>query len=140
MRIASFYPVLMVKDVAATAAFWEQQFDFTAAFASDWYVHLQSCHNPAVNIAIMAGDHQTIPTQGRGEARGVLINFEVADVDALYGRAVAAGLPILQPLRNEDFGQRHFITCDPNGVLVDVITPIAPSAEYAALYTGSSAP
>lgn len=139
MRITSFYPVLMVKDVAGTAAFWQQQFDFTAVYSSDWYVHLQSCHDPAVNIAIMAGDHQTIPAQARGEARGVLINFEVADVDAFYARVVAAGLPILQPLRAEDFGQRHFITSDPNGVLIDIITPIAPSAEYAALYAESSA-
>ncbi|WP_261376298.1 hypothetical protein [Isoptericola variabilis] len=39
-------------------------------------------------------------------------------------------------LRDEDFGQRHFIVAAPDGVLVDVITPVAPSAEYAAGYVG----
>lgn len=34
-------------------------------------------------------------------------------------------------LRDEAFGKRHFITTDPNGVPVDVITPIPPSADYA---------
>jgi hypothetical protein len=33
-------------------------------------------------------------------------------------------------LRSEDFGQRHFLTADPNDVLIDVIQPISPSNEY----------
>ena len=52
----------------------------------------------------------------------------------------AAGLPILLAIRDEDFGQRHFITADPNGVLIDVIKPIPPSADYAALYDTSVLP
>jgi hypothetical protein len=44
------------------------------------------------------------------------------------------------PLRDEDFGQRHFITADPNGVLIDVIKPIPPSAEFAELYAKDSLP
>lgn len=39
-------------------------------------------------------------------------------------------------LRSEDFGQRHFMVADPNGVLIDVITPIAPAAAYADQYGG----
>ncbi|PFN00621.1 glyoxalase/bleomycin resistance/extradiol dioxygenase family protein, partial [Bacillus cereus] len=35
--------------------------------------------------------------------------------------------PLHLPLRNEEFGQRHFITSDPNGVLIDIITIIPPS-------------
>jgi uncharacterized glyoxalase superfamily protein PhnB len=88
-----------------------------------------------VALAILAGDHDTIPAKARGTTRGVLINFEVQDVDEVYGRLRAAGLPILLPLRDEPFGQRHFITEDPNGVLIDVITPIPPSAEYLESYT-----
>jgi hypothetical protein len=36
--------------------------------------------------------------------------------------------------RNEAFGQRHFIVAAPDGVLVDVITPIEPSDGYAAQF------
>ena len=46
---------------------------------------------------------------------------------------------MLKPLTDEDFGQRHFITRDPNGVLIDVITPIPPSPEYAALFVEGAA-
>ena len=53
-------------------------------------------------------------------------------------RAVAQGLPILLALRDEDFGQRHFITQDPDGVMIDVITPIAPSAAFQAQYVDAT--
>lgn len=134
MRITSYYPVIMTGDVAATAAFYRAHLGFTERFASDWYVHLQSASDATVNLAILDGRHDTIPEVGRGRVSGLILNFEVADVDAVHERMQAAGLPILQALRNEPFGQRHFITTDPNGVLIDIITPIPPSAEFADLY------
>ena len=140
MQITSYYPVLMVEDVAATSAFYRAHFDFEPAFDAGWYVHLQSKLQESVNLAILAGDHDTIPAKARGSARGLLINFEVQDVDQVYARLCAAGLPILLPLRDEPFGQRHFITEDPNGVLIDVIKPIPPTAEYAAQFEPSALP
>lgn len=63
---------------------------------------------------------------------GLLLNFEVDNVDAEWERLVQrGGLEPVLDLRDEDFGQRHFIVADPAGVLVDVITEIAPSPEYA---------
>ena len=140
MRCTQFYPAIMTDRVQATAAFYTDHFRFRPAFESDWYVHLQSAEDPSVNIAVLDGTHETIPEQGRGRASGLLINFEVADVDAEYERLRAAGLPILLALRDEPFGQRHFITRDPNGVLLDIITPIPPSAAYAAAYAEAARP
>ncbi|MCX5576928.1 VOC family protein [Kaistia terrae] len=140
MRITSFYPVLMTQDVPATAAFYQTHFGFITAFESDWYVHLQSATDPAINLAVLDGTHATIPEIGRGLASGLLLNFEVEDVDAVHARLAAAGLPMLLALRDEPFGQRHFITRDPNGVLIDVITPIPPSAEFAAQYSQDALP
>lgn len=134
MRTTSYYPVLMVEDVTATAAFYVEHFGFRPLFESDWYVHLQSAEDDGVNLGLVQGDHETIPAAGRGRTSGLLINFEVADPDAVHDRLAAAGLPILRSLRDEDFGQRHFITRDPNGVLIDVIKPIPPSAEFLAQF------
>ncbi|MBB2921062.1 VOC family protein [Cupriavidus alkaliphilus] len=141
MKVTSYYPVIMTADVAGTAAFYQQHFGFTALFASDWYVHLQRADEPSVNLAVLDGSHQTIPAPARGQrAQGLLLNFEVEDPDAVHERLHAAGLPILQPLRDEAFGQRHFITADPNGVLIDIIKPIPPSAEFAAQYQAGALP
>jgi catechol 2,3-dioxygenase-like lactoylglutathione lyase family enzyme len=140
MKAVSYYPVIMTADVAGTAAFYTQHFGFEALFSADWYVHLQSKESEHVTLAILDGSHETIPETGRGTVSGLLLNFEVEDVDAVYERLKAAGLPIRLDIRNEDFGQRHFITADPNGVLIDIIKPIPPSAEYAAMYEASALP
>jgi uncharacterized glyoxalase superfamily protein PhnB len=139
MKTTSYYPVLMTDDVSGTAAFYVEHFSFKPLFESEWYAHLQSAEDRRVNLGIVQGDHETIPQEGRGRASGLLINFEVRDPDAVYERVVAAGLPILRTLRDEPFGQRHFITRDPNGVLIDVIKPIPPSEEFLAQYAEGAA-
>jgi hypothetical protein len=58
----------------------------------------------------------------------------------VHDRLKAAGLPILLPLRDEAFGQRHFITRDPNGVLIDIIKPIPPSGEFVQQYEAGALP
>ena len=144
MKVTSYYPVIMTNDVAGTASFYQAHFGFAPLFTSDWYVHLQLAERagqPSVNLAVLDGRHETIPAPARGQvAGGLLLNFEVDDPDAVHDRLAAAGLPILLPLRDEDFGQRHFITSDPNGVLIDIVKPIPPSAEFAAQYEAGALP
>jgi catechol 2,3-dioxygenase-like lactoylglutathione lyase family enzyme len=135
MKTNSYYPVLMTHDVAGTSAFYVDHFAMRPLFTADWYVHLQSAEDTRVNLGIVAADHPTVPEPARGRgAAGLLINFEVDDPDAVYERLRGRGLPILLTLRDEAFGQRHFITSDPNGVLIDVIKPIPPGPEYAGQY------
>jgi catechol 2,3-dioxygenase-like lactoylglutathione lyase family enzyme len=134
VKPTSYYPVICTAKVAETAAFYRSHFGFAPAFESDWYIHLTSQADERVNLAILDHGHATIPSGFRKPVQGLLINFEVDDVDGEYEKAKAAGLDIRLELRDEDFGQRHFILADPNGVLIDVIKPIPPSAEYAAQY------
>lgn len=134
MKLTQYYPVICTADVAATRAFYERHFRFAPAFESDWYVHLTSTMDPKTNLAVLDCRHETIPEGFRRPAQGVLINFEVEDVDDEYALAKQAGLDIRLDLRDEPFGQRHFIVADPNGILIDVIKPIPPSAEFAAQF------
>ncbi len=138
MTITSYYPVLATADVPATARYYEQMFGFTPRYVSDWYVHLGHPDHDFVALALVAKDHETVPPPGRVPAQGLLINFEVDNVDSEYARVVAAGAEVLVPLKDEAFGQRHFIVRGPDAVLIDVITPIPPSAEYAAAYVGGA--
>lgn len=140
MNVTSYYPVIMTGDVAGTSDFYCRHLGFEPLFSSDWYVHLQSRDNPGVALAVLDGDHETIPVEGRGSSSGLLLNFEVDDPDSLYETFSGAGLPILKQICDEDFGQRHFITSDPNGILIDIIKPIPPSADYQALYDPAALP
>lgn len=132
MPLTACYPVLMTQDVPATADFYRTHFGFEPVFTADWYVSLA---REGCELAVVDARHPSIPGGGR-PAAGVLINLEVDDVDAEYERLVVQGPldPVLE-LRSEDFGQRHFIVAGPDGVLVDVITPIEPEGEFSAQYT-----
>lgn len=138
MTITSYYPVLATGDVRAAAGFYETMFGFAPVYVSEWYVHLGHRDHPGVALGIVAKDHETVPADGRVPAQGLLVNFEVVDVDSEYRRLVAAGAEIVLTLRSEPFGQRHFIVRAPDGVLVDVITPIPPTAEYATGYISNA--
>lgn len=134
MKSTQFYPVIMTNKVAETADFYVNNFRFKKAFTCDWYVHLQSDEDNSVNIAVLDGSHETVPAPARGQVSGLIINFEVEDVDKEYELAKDKGLEILLDIRDEEFGQRHFITQDPNGVLIDVIKPIPPTEAFMAQY------
>jgi catechol 2,3-dioxygenase-like lactoylglutathione lyase family enzyme len=134
----NLYPVLGTDDVAASARFYREHFGFEPTFEAEWYVSLRHPEAPHAEIAVLDAGHETIPAGYRTPARGMLVNLEVDDVDEVAARLAGAGVPIVQPLRSETFGQRHIIVLDPGGVLVDVITEIPPAAEYSAAFASGT--
>ncbi|ADD41652.1 VOC family protein [Stackebrandtia nassauensis] len=135
MRLNSFYPVIGTERIAESTAFYTQHFGFEITFQADWYVSLNRPGDRSYELALLDPSHETVPAAYRRPVAGLLLNFEVDDVDAEYDRLVTtAGLKPELDIRSEDFGQRHFIVADPNGVLIDVITNIEPVGEYAEQY------
>jgi catechol 2,3-dioxygenase-like lactoylglutathione lyase family enzyme len=137
-----FYPVIATADVAAAHDFYARHLGFEATFVADWYVSLHRPDAPHYELALLDADHPTVPEGHRVPVRGGLIlNFEVDDVDEEHRRLVGeAGLTELLPLRTEEFGQRHFIVEGPDGVMIDVITVVPATAEYADQYAAGHAP
>ncbi|MFG3439726.1 VOC family protein [Nonomuraea sp. NPDC047897] len=132
MELSSFYPVICTTRLPESRDFYVRLMGFEVTFEADWYVSLR---RGPYELALLDHAHPTLPAAYRRPVAGLLLNFEVADVDAEWQRLVAGeGLKPELELRSENFGQRHFIVADPDGVLIDVITPIAPSEEYAAQY------
>ncbi|GAA0997516.1 VOC family protein [Acrocarpospora macrocephala] len=135
MKVTSFYPVVCTARLAESRDFYLGWFGFEPTFEADWYVSLRRTESPEYELALLDHTHPTLPEAYRRPVQGLLLNFEVEDVDAEWDRLVVrGGLPAELDLRSEDFGQRHFIVADPNGVLIDVITPIAPTTAYAEQY------
>jgi len=133
MQITSFYPVLMVDDVAESARFYREALGFQTTFEADWYVSLRF---DGGELAILDRMHETIPAGFREPVSGLLLNVEVEDAAAEHIRMVREqGLAERLALRDEAFGQRHFIVEAPGGVLIDVIEPIEPSAEFTEAYS-----
>ncbi|MFI6511291.1 VOC family protein [Streptosporangium sp. NPDC050855] len=137
MRLIGFYPVICTSRIERSRDFYTGLLGFETTFEADWYVSLRRPGDPSYELALLDHGHPTLPEAYRVPVRGLLLNLEVEDVDAEWERLVAReGLRPELELRSEDFGQRHFIVADPDGVLIDVITPIAPTEAYAERYVG----
>ena len=130
----SSFPVFIVADLKEAKVFYTEHFDFAVAFENDWYLHLAS--TSGIQVGFMRPDQPTQPAMFHPayEGRGVIFSLEVNDVDAAYAQARQASLKIVLDLRSEDWGQRHFCVEDPNGIHLDVVQAVAPTAAYAESY------
>ena len=86
-----------------------------------------------IRTADPAVRHKLIPRAFQAIASGVSLALEVEDVDAAYSR-FRDREDLVTHIADEEYGQRHFMCVDPNGVLVDVGMPIEPSDAFKAEY------
>ena len=129
----SFYPVILSNNIKLTGNFIKKYFNFKETFVSDWYISLKYENN--FEIAIIDKNHETIPERFRQQPKGIILNFEVEDVDKIYERILEdKNMNILLEIQNEEWGQRHFIFEGPDNLLIDVIQIIEPTEEFLKQY------
>jgi uncharacterized glyoxalase superfamily protein PhnB len=138
MQITNYYPVLAMTDVSSACAFFQQHLGFVPGYVTDWYIHLVHPAHPTAAVGLIAKNHETTPAEARVSAAGLILSFEVENVDAVHARLKETGAPIYSSPKDEPWGQRHFMVCGPDGVLLDIIQPIPPSVEYASAYVGDA--
>ncbi|MBD2189967.1 VOC family protein [Pseudanabaena mucicola] len=95
------------------------------SYDSDWYVQLRSPSNEELEFGIILRSHHLVPQEYQADPSGMYVTFEVPEVDLVYEKAISMGLRIVQELRNEFYGQRRFLTVDPNGCLIDICSPFS---------------
>lgn len=136
MNLSSFYSVLLTDNVEALSEFYQNHFQMQVTFESDWYVSLKKRGTEgAFQLALLESDHTTIPESFRERAKGIILNFEVEKADEMYEQLIKNdNLPLHLDIRDEDWGQRHFITSDPDNNLLDIIEIIEPSEEFLKQY------
>lgn len=134
MKINSLYPVICTEKIAASKDFYTRFFNLETTFESDWYVSLKTTGRTGFELALLDPSHESLPTAFQKPSQGGLINVEVEDVDGVYDRLTSQGLEPVLDIRTEEWGQRHFIIPDPNGILVDVIQNTPPSEAYQGQY------
>ncbi len=115
-------------DLEGSRDFYVGLLGFSVNYESDWYVQFCAPDNSEVQYGIIKRDHNLVPKQyqsppGGMPPTGMYVTFVVSDVDAVYKKAIEMGLEIIQPPRNEFYGQRRFLTRDPNHCLIDISSP-----------------
>lgn len=129
MKVNSFYPVIMTKNVEESSEFFINNLEFETTFSSEWYISLIDKYDN--EVAFLESSHTTIPEGFRNQVRGLLLNFEVDNVDRIY-KNLKESLEdrIVLDIRDERFGQRHFIVEGPEKILIDIIQVIEPTDEF----------
>lgn len=113
MTVRRVVPIITVADAAA---------------ARDAYVQTLGLHEVMNHgwIVTLADDQQrhqiSLLTNDLTAAVNPTVSIEVDDVDAAHAAAVAAGLQIVHPLSDEDWGVRRFFFADPSGNVVNVLS------------------
>jgi len=134
MKWNSFYPVVMSQKLEESKEFYLSNFGFSLTFEAEWYVSLIN-EDTGNELAILDCSHETIPEAYRKTVQGLILNIEVENVDDIYQKLIIEkNSPLHLDIRDEKFGQRHFITSDPNGVLIDIITVIPPDETFKEQY------
>jgi catechol 2,3-dioxygenase-like lactoylglutathione lyase family enzyme len=138
MAISGLFPVLLTSDVIAARHFYERCFGLVVLFESDWYVQLSDPTNPRLELAVMTTRHESLPSAAQPPAAGVLLTFEVPDAAAEHARLSGLGVEFVHGLRDEAWGQRHFMLRGHDGVYVDIVERIPPAEEFASGYTDAT--
>lgn len=85
-----------------------------------WFVLLQLGNS---ELGFMKPDleSQAAVFRPQYQGKGVWFAVDVDDVEAEYNRVQAMGVPIEAALRDEPWGDRHFVVVDPNGIGIDIV-------------------
>ena len=127
----SLFPDICTDRLERSRDFYRDFLGFEVVFQNEWYVQMQLPAEPAAQIAFVELGHSSVPDGHGVTPKGVLVTVELASATASHDRALELGLEIVYPLRDEVWGQRHFMVLDPNGLLVDVVELIPTATDLA---------
>ncbi|MPY72917.1 MAG: glyoxalase [Alphaproteobacteria bacterium] len=102
-----------VEQVGATKAFYGEVLDMTVVMDHGWILTFAADGSaaPQISVATEGGSGTPVPD----------LSIEVDNLEEVYRRAVAAGLPIEYGPRTEPWGVRRFYVRDPFGRLLNIL-------------------
>jgi uncharacterized glyoxalase superfamily protein PhnB len=128
MKILSSAVSLNVEDVPAASAFLQGHFGFTEQLAAEGFASL-SRPDSGMNVIFLRQGLTTLPADQRDvHAAGLILAFDVEDLEGELARLQGEGVPITMPLTTEEWGERAFQVRDPNGVIVQLVDWNGPAA------------
>ncbi len=111
---------IITEKIKESKDFYVRLFGCEVVYESDWFVLVQL---GGAELGFMLPNIETQAPLFRSpfQGSGVWVAIDVDDVDAEYQRIQAIGIPIETAIRDEAWGDRHFVVVDPNGIGIDVV-------------------
>ena len=121
MKITASAVSLNVDDVAASAGFLTDHFGFREEMSVDGFASLAR-DDTGMNVVFLRRGMQMLPGDQRDDhAAGLILAFEVDNLEGELARLQSEGVAITMPLRSEEWGERAFQVRDPNGVIIELL-------------------
>lgn len=121
MKINSSAVSLNVDDVNASSSFLTDHFGFREQIAADGVASLTR-PDSGLKVIFLRRGLATLPADQRDDhARGLILAFDVEDLEGELARLKAEGVAITMPLVEEEWGERAFQVRDPNGIIIQLV-------------------
>ncbi|PIE22632.1 MAG: glyoxalase [Planctomycetota bacterium] len=121
------YTILYVDDVCATLDFYQRAFGLERGFlhpSQDYGELITGDTKLAFSSRQLMKELGKNPKAPEPGAPSFEIAFESEDVPSALDTALAAGAVLVQPLREEPWGQSTSYVSDPNGFLIEICSPL----------------
>ncbi|PSV44608.1 MULTISPECIES: VOC family protein [unclassified Photobacterium] len=121
--VDAMFPVMVTSDLEAVKQFYETAFGFNAVFYdSNFYLHLVSPNNN-IQLGFLLPNVASQPEflHPIMSSKGYVISLEVKDATFAYAEAKQMDLNLIMALKEEEWGQVHFMIQDPAGLSIDVV-------------------
>ena len=129
IEIDAMFPVMVTENLETVKQFYEVVFGFKAVFFDkNFYLHLISA-NGNVQLGFLMPNLANQPNflHPNMVADGFVISLEVQDAAIAYAEAQKMNLNFAMQLKQEAWGQIHFILQDPAGFRLDIVQHIEPT-------------
>lgn len=128
LQITASTVSLTVDDVAASQRFFTTHLGYVEQAAAEGFASLARS-DAALDVVLLARGTEVLPADQRDRhASGLILAFTATGIEAEEERLRAEGVEITMPLREEPWGERLFQVTDPNGVIVQFVEWVTPSA------------
>lgn len=128
IEIEAMFPVMVTPNIETVKQFYESVFGFKAVFYEpDFYVHLIS--PSGIQLGFLVPNHPSQPEflHANLSVNGYVISLEVQDAAYAYAEAKKMNLSFAMDLKQESWGQTHFMLQDPAGFYIDVVEHTKPA-------------
>ena len=131
MQVMQIGAAFAAANPTAAGAWFTEHLGFRVLVDLGWYVSTQHPDREELRVDFVRSNHETWP-EGTEQVQGAMLALLVNDVDGEHARIVANGATVLKPLISEPWGQRRFQVAGPDGLVVELVQPVAPDPDWMA--------
>jgi catechol 2,3-dioxygenase-like lactoylglutathione lyase family enzyme len=118
----------IISKIPETKKFYTTVLQMEVAFENEFYLLLQT-EGGTDQISFLLPDHESQQPLFKPAfvGKGAYLTIEVENVDEVYEKIKKMKIPVVIPMRDEPWGDRHFAIVDPNGIGIDIVTHTPPT-------------